>query len=82
MNAMVTTVSGSGQEWTPADRLGRKGGPFTHFSECEFLISAEGISTSGPLAKMDEASTSLATALDTIAGHMRGACRFAKEEDA
>ena len=81
MDAMVTTVSGRGQEWTLAERLGLKVGWITRFGECQFLISAEGISTSGPLAKMDEASTSLATALDTIAGHMRGACRFAKEED-
>ena len=64
MNAMVTTVSGSGQEWTPADRLGRKGGRITQCAECQFLISAEDTSTSVPLAKMDEASTSLAATLD------------------
>jgi hypothetical protein len=77
MDAMVTTVSGRGQEWTLAGRVRRKVG---QFAECQFLISAEDTSTSVPLAKMDAASTSLAAALDAIRGHLRGACRLTKED--
>jgi hypothetical protein len=77
MDAMVTTVSGRSQEWTLAGRVRRKVG---QFAECQFLISAEDTSTSVPLAKMDAASTSLAAALDAIRGHLRGVCRFAKED--
>jgi hypothetical protein len=77
MDAMVTTVSGARQEWTLADRFRRKVG---QFAECQFLVSAEDTSASGPLAKVYEGYTSLAAALDAIAEHLRGVCRFAKED--
>ena len=81
MNVIVTPAFRSRQEWTLSDRLGRKLGQITQFSESQFLVSAQDTSVSGPLAQMDAAYTSLTAALNAIALHMRGACRFVKAED-
>ena len=81
MDVIVTPVSGPRQEWHLTDRLGRKVGRITQFGEDQFLISAEDNSPHAPLATMDASYKSLNAALDAIALHMRGACRFSNEED-
>lgn len=80
MDVIVTPVSGPRQEWQLTDRLGRKVGQITQCGKDQFLISAEDNSPHAPLAKMDATYKSLNAALDAIALHMRGACRFSNEE--